>query len=66
MGKGKFKFHFKSGYTIVDRNKFTKLSQAQAWVRAHNKGTKIKGDKIVKTTIVDRKPIRRKSRGIFG
>jgi len=60
---GKFKFYFKSGFSMVDRNKIKTLSGAKSFARGHNKSDK---DKIIRVEVV--KPMRRRptQRGFFG
>jgi len=52
--KGKFRFHYANGETMIDRNGYKTLAAASNWVRASNRGTRTKGWKIVKITKVKR------------
>ena len=55
MVRGKFRFTFKSGDSMIDRNRIKTLEQAKTFARNHNKGTRAKSEKIVKVERVRRK-----------
>ena len=54
--KGKFRYHFANGSSMVDRNGYKTLSGAKAWAHGHNLSPKTrKTEKVVKITMVKRK-----------
>ena len=59
--RGKFIYHFANGAKIVDGNGYQTMAQAKRWATANNRGTTIKGYKVVR--VVKRKmPTRRRVR----
>jgi len=46
MVKGKFKYIFKDGSSMTDRNGYKPLSGAKAWAKAYNKAQKKKSRKV--------------------
>ncbi len=61
MVKGKFRYHFKGGRTMIDKNRYKTMKEAKAWARGHNKYIPKGFSKVVKvTTIKKPKKKRRK------
>ena len=46
--KAKFKFIFRDGTTMRDRNSYRTIAQARAWAKAHNKYTQRKTRKVLR------------------
>jgi len=61
--KGKFRFHYKDGSTMIDKNGFKTMSEASIWVKNHNSSavTKRMGLEIVKITTINERKTKRKS-----
>ena len=58
---GKFKYHFKAGFTMVDRNKFKTMKEAQDWARSHNRGAS-PSERVDRVSVnTPRKPVRKQS-----
>ncbi len=56
MVKGKFKFIFRDGSTMIDRNGYKSISGARLWARAHNLASEtLKQERVIKVVPLKKK-----------